>query len=210
MDRPLLGLDPGGDMTVRDKIVTEVVPQEILAARVTELGERITRDYRGLEPVLVCVLSGSLVFHADLIRQVSIHCETDFLALTRFGQGGRVRLAMDTATNLEDRHVLVVEDVVDTGLTHHLLCRTLEARNCASLETVALLDKTSRRIVDVPIGYRGFEVGDEFLVGYGLDWKGWFRNLPSLWAVLDFARFMEDPSVLFEVADSARGDSLKP
>ena len=191
-------------------IVTEVVAEETLAARVAELGKQITRDYRGLEPVLVCVLSGSLVFHADLIRHVEIHCETDFLALTRFGEGGRVRLAMDTAANLEGRHVLVVEDIVDTGLTHQILCRTLEARNCASLETVALLDKSSRRIVDVPISYRGFEVGDEFLVGYGLDWKGRFRNLRSLWAVLDFARFAEDPSVLSEVAHPTRGDSLTP
>ena len=117
---------------------------------------------------------------------------------------------MDTATNLEGRHVLVVEDIVDTGLTHQLLCRTLEARNCASLQTVTLLDRTSRRIVDVPIGYRGFEVGDEFLVGYGLDWKGRFRNLRSLWAILDFARFAEDPSVLFAVAHPTRGDSLTP
>ena len=191
-------------------IATEVVSEKSLATRVTELGERIARDYQGLQPVLVCVLSGSLVFHADLVRQISIHCETDFLALTRFGQGGRVRLAMDTATNLESRHVLVVEDIVDTGLTHQLLCRTLETRNCASLQTVTLLDRTSRRIVDVPIGYRGYEVGDEFLVGYGLDWKGRFRNLRSLWAILDFARFAADPSALFTVAHPTRGDSLIP
>ena len=191
-------------------IVTEVVSEKDLATRVTELGESIGRDYEGLQPVLVCVLSGSLLFHADLIRRIPIHCETDFLALTRFGQGGRVRLAMDTAINLEGRHVLVVEDIVDTGLTHQLLRRTLEARNCASLQTVALLDRTSRRLVDVPIGYRGFEVGDDYLVGFGLDWKGHFRHLPSLWAILDFGHFAADPSVLFTVAHRAHGYSLTP
>ena len=182
-------------------IATGVVSERDIETRVAGLGERIGHDYQGRRPVLVCVLSGSLVFHADLVRRIAIECETDFLALTRFGHGGRVRLAMDTATNLEGRHVLVVEDIVDTGLTHQLLCRTLEARNCASLETVALLDRTSRRIVDLSIGYRGFEVGDEFLVGYGLDWKGRFRNLRSLWAILDFERFDDDPSALLSLAD---------
>lgn len=189
---------------------TEVVSERTLANRVVELGDQISRDYRGLVPVLVCVLSGSVVFHADLLRRVSIHCETDFLALTRFGEGGRVRLALDTASNLEGRHVLIVEDIVDTGLTHRLLCRTIEARNCASVRTVALVDKASRRLVDVPISYRGFEVGDEFLVGYGLDWQGRFRNLRSLWAILDFPRFAEDPAALFEVAYPVLGDSLTP
>ena len=191
-------------------IATEVVSERDIESRVIELGRRIGRDYEGLRPVLVCVLYGSLVFHADLVRRIGIECETDFLALTRFGHGGRVRLAMDTATNLAGRHVLVVEDIVDTGLTHQLLCRTLEARNCASLETVALLDRTSRRIVDLSIGYRGFEVGDEFLVGYGLDWKGRFRNLRSLWAILDFERFDHDPSCLLSLAHPQRGDSLTP
>ena len=191
-------------------IATEAISERDIETRVAELGERIGRDYEGLRPVLVCVLYGSLVFHADLVRRIAIHCETDFLALTRFGHGGQVRLAMDTATNLAGRHVLVVEDIVDTGLTHQLLCRTLEARNCASLETVTLLDRTSRRIVDLSIGYRGFEVGDEYLVGYGLDWKGRFRHLRSLWAILDFQRFDADPSALLSFAHPLGGDSLTP
>lgn len=181
-------------------IFQEVASAPAIAARVAELGRRISEDYRGRSPVLLGVLSGSLIFHADLVRSISIECETDFLALTRFGEGGRVRLAMDAAANLEGRHVLIVEDIVDTGLTLSLLIKTLQARNCAGVRTVALLDKAPRRIVDVPVDYRGFEVGDEFLLGYGLDWEGMFRNLPSLWAVMDFARFSENPAALFEIA----------
>ena len=181
-------------------IFQEVASAPAIASRVAELGRRISEDYRGRSPVLLGVLSGSLIFHADLVRSISIECETDFLALTRFGEGGRVRLAMDAAANLEGRHVLIVEDIVDTGLTLSLLIKTLQARNCAGVRTVALLDKAPRRIVDVPVDYRGFEVGDEFLLGYGLDWEGMFRNLPSLWAVMDFARFSKNPAALFEVA----------
>lgn len=181
-------------------IFQEVASAPAIASRVGELGRRISEDYQGRSPVLLGVLSGSLIFHADLVRSISIECETDFLALTRFGEGGRVRLAMDAAANLEGRHVLIVEDIVDTGLTLSLLIKTLQARNCAGVRTVALLDKAPRRIVDVPVDYRGFEVGDEFLLGYGLDWEGMFRNLPSLWAVMDFARFSENPAALFEVA----------
>jgi len=179
-------------------IVTEVVGEAAIASRVAELGSEISADYADRTPVLVGVLSGSLMFHADLIRAVSIHCEVDFLAITRFGEGGRVRIAMDTATNLQGRDVLIVEDIVDTGLTLQVFRRMLEARDCTSVSTVALLDKASRRIADVPIEYRGFEVEDEFLLGYGLDWDGRFRNLRSLWAVLDLAAFSADPSVLSE------------
>ena len=191
-------------------IAAEAISEEALAERVAELGTRIADDYRGLRPVLVCVLSGSLVFLADLIRRAPIECEVDFLGLTKFGEGGRVRVAMDTATDLTDRHVLIVEDIVDTGLTLRLLHRMMRERGCAGVRTVSLLDRTTRRIVDVPVEYRGFEVGDEFLVGYGLDWQGTFRNLRSLWAILDFAAFAADPSALFPIADPLRGDRLAP
>lgn len=187
-------------------IAAEAISEADIIERIAELGERIAHDYLGLRPVLVCVLSGSLVFLADLIRRIPIECEADFLGLTKFGEGGRVRVAMDTATNLAARHVLIVEDIVDTGLTLRLLRQMMEERDCASLQTVSLLDRTTRRIVDVPIEYRGFEVGDEFLVGYGLDWKGEFRNLRSLWAILDFASFAADPSALVPIAEPARGE----
>jgi hypoxanthine phosphoribosyltransferase len=120
--------------------------------------------------------------------------EIDFLTLTRFGaDDGRVSVALDTATQLEGRHVLIVEDIVDTGLTLAALHRLLEVRGPASVRTVALLDKAPRRIVDVPVEYRGFEIGDEFLLGYGLDWEGWYRNVRSIWAVMDLSVLTADP-----------------
>ncbi len=166
----------------------EVVDATSIARRVAELGEAIGADYNGKNPVLVGVLKGSIPFLADLIRTIATPHEVDFLLLTRFGERGRVSVAMDTAISLEDRHVIVVEDIVDTGLTLSALLRNLSVRNPASLRTVTLLDKVPRRIVDVPVDYRGFEIGDEFLLGYGLDWEGRYRNLPGLWAVMDMER----------------------
>jgi hypoxanthine phosphoribosyltransferase len=121
---------------------------------------------------------------------------------------GRVGIAMDTLSPVEDRHVILVEDIIDTGLTMTTLLRLFEARNVASVAVATLLDKSSRRIVDVPLGYRGFEVGDEFLLGYGLDWEGKFRNLDSLWAVLDLAEFQADPGALAHRAFGDGSDRL--
>ena len=174
----------------------EVVDEDRLAERVARLGERISIDYAGLDPVLVGVLQGSVIFTADLIRHVTVPAEVDFLSLTRFGGQGRVGIAMDTEVSLEGRHVIVVEDIVDTGLTLTTLRRLLEARGVASLATAALIDKASRRIVSVDLEYRGFEVGDEFLLGYGLDWEGRYRNVRSLWAVMDLARAVSGPRLV--------------
>ena len=189
-------------------VLTEVVTREALQARVAELGQEIAADYRGREPVLVGVLKGAVPFVADLSRHLPPEIEIDFLSLTRFGDEGRVGIAMDSATSLAGRDVLVVEDVVDTGLTLSYLLGLLETRNPASLATVTLLDKTTRRIVEVGLEYRGFEVGDEFLLGYGLDWEGRYRNVPSLWAVLDLAAFQEDPDALARTVFGEAGDSL--
>ncbi len=195
-------------MTAKDVPFTEVIPVEALASRARELGDQLAEEYRGREPVFVGILHGSLPFLSDLIRQVRIPLDVDFLALSRFGEGGKVRIAMDTETSLEGRHVVVVEDIVDTGLTLSYLRRLLETRDVASLATVTLLDKAPRRIVDVPLEYRGFEVGDEFLLGYGLDWEGKYRNLRSIWAVLDLAALQASPGALAEKVFGARGDSL--
>lgn len=176
----------------------EVVAADEIAARVQELGKAISRDYSDKNPLLVTVLVGSLPFLADLVRAMSIPLEVDFLGLSRFGEGGRIRIALDTAETVEGRHVVIVEDIVDTGLTLTVLRRMLEDRGVASVATATLVDKTRRRLVDVPIEYRGFEVGDEYLVGYGLDWKGRYRNLQSLWAVLDMESLVEDPDALVE------------
>jgi hypoxanthine phosphoribosyltransferase len=194
-------------------IVTAVIDEATIRSRVRELGEEIAEDYDGREPVLLGLLNGSVPFLADLSRALPPELEIDFLSLTRFGNRGRVSIAMDAATSIAGRHVLIVEDLVDTGLTLSFLLGLLETRGPASLATVTLLDKRPRRIVEVPLAYRGFEVGDEFLLGYGLDWEGRFRNLPGLWAVLDLAAFQEDPdSVALEVFGGERrpGDKVNP
>lgn len=182
--------------TVVERAVTEVVSAEEISTRVAELGAAISSDYAGRHPVLVAVLVGSLPFLADLVRSISIPVEVDFLGVSRFGEGGRIRLSLDTETSLEGRDVILVEDIVDTGLTLTVLRNMLEDRGAVSLTTAALVDKTRRRLVEVPIEYRGFEVGDEYLVGYGLDWKGRYRNLPSLWAVLDLETVVDNPDAL--------------
>ena len=183
----------------------EVVDADALRRRICELGATIATDYSGMNPVLVGVMKGCLPFMADLIRCIDEPHEVDFLLLTRFGSKGRVAVAMDTAISLEGRHVLLVEDIVDTGLTLSTLLRNLAVRRPATLKTVALLDKVPRRIVDVPLEYRGFEIGDEFLLGYGLDWEGRYRNLPGLWAVMDMER-LQDLHETFPGEAFARGD----
>ena len=179
-----------------DGILTEVVTAEAIDARVAELAAEISRDYSDKTPVVVGVLNAALIFMADLVRKLTVNHEAEFLAVSRFGEGGRVRIAMDTSVSLEDRHVLLVEDLVDTGLTHSFLTELFHTRNVASMRTVTLIDKAPRRILEVPLEYRGFEVGEEFLVGYGLDYAGRYRNVRSLWAVLDFEAFTKDPDVL--------------
>lgn len=191
-----------------DQIVTEVVSAEAVRARVAELGKEISADYQGETPVVVGVLNAALLFLADLVRHLEIPHEVEFLAVSRFGEGGRVRIAMDTSISLQGRHVLLVEDLVDTGLTLSFLRELFQTRRVASFRTVTLIDKAPRRIVDVPLEYRGFEVGEEFLLGYGLDYAGRYRNLASLWAVQDFAEFTADPEVLHRTI--ASGDRVAP
>jgi hypoxanthine phosphoribosyltransferase len=174
-----------------DDPATEVITATELADRVTELGQAISEDYGNRRPILVAMLVGALPFLADLVRQISVPLDIDFLSLSRFGEGGRLRVVLDTSENLSGRHVIIVEDIVDTGLSLTVLRRMVADRGAATVATVTLLDKVPRRVVAVPIEYRGFEVGDEYLIGYGLDHDGWFRNLPSIWAVLDLGRFQQ-------------------
>ena len=192
-----------------DQAAVEVVSAADIAVRVAELGEAITVDYRDRRPTLVAVLVGSLPFLADVVRSISIPVEVDFLGLSRFGEGGRIRIALDTAESVEGRDVIIVEDIIDTGLTLTVLRRMLEERGAASVTTATLVDKVPRRLVDVPIEYRGFEVGDEYLVGYGLDWKGRYRNLPSLWAVLDMESLLDDPDALIDALYGVDGSRLE-
>ena len=190
-------------------LFVEAVTEADLARRVEQLGTEIAADYEGSVPVLVGVLNGCVPFMADLARAIPGDVEIDFLSLTRFGSEGRVNVAMDTSLTLTGRDVVIVEDIVDTGLTLTALHRMLETREPRSMRTVALLDKAPRRIVEVDVDYRGFEVGDEFLLGYGLDWDGWYRNVPSLWAVMDLAAFADDPSAFERVWTASRAGSAQ-
>ncbi|MFZ0626251.1 MAG: hypoxanthine phosphoribosyltransferase [Acidimicrobiia bacterium] len=173
-----------------------VIPEDEIESRVAELGKAIGEDFAGRSPLFVVVMTGSIPFAADLIRQVDLRCEVDFLGLNRFGESGRIGIAMDLSTPVYERDVILVEDIIDTGLTLSVLRRMMIDRGASSVATAALIDKTVRRVTEVPVEYRGFEVKDEFLVGYGMDWQGYYRNLGSIWAVLDLEAFVGEPRVL--------------
>ena len=183
-------------MTREFGFAVEAVAEEELHSRVSELGEAISEDYHDREPLLISIMIGSIPFAADLLRAISIPAGVDFLHLNRFGESGRIGIAMDLSTPVFDRNVIIVEDIIDTGLTLKVLRKMMLDRGAASVSTASLVDKTRRRVTSVPIEYRGFEVGDEYLVGYGLDWQGYYRNLRSVWAVLDLAAFVTDPLIL--------------
>lgn len=155
---------------------------ERIAARVGEIGAAIARDYAGARPLVVGVLSGSFPFIADLVRAAPIPLEVDFIAVSSYGDGARssgvVRILKDLNSTVEDRDILLVEDIVDTGLTLRYLVDNLRTRRPRSTRVCALLDKTSARQLDVDIDYCGFECPDAFVVGYGLDYAGLYRNLP--------------------------------
>lgn len=153
-----------------------------IASRVAVLGEEISREYAGRNPMIVGVLASAAIFMADLTRAVSVPCEFDFIALSRFADAGEIGFTKDTASSIEGRHVILIEDTIDTGLTLRYVTKTLRARRPASLEVCTLLDRPHRRIADVPLKYRGFEIPDVFVVGYGLDYKGRYRELPALYA----------------------------
>ncbi len=165
-----------------------LIPAEDLSARVAELGRRIRDDYAGRTPMLVGVLKGAVIFLADLMRAIEAPCECDFIAVSSYGastrSSGIVRLTKDLSVSIEGRDVLIVEDIVDTGLTLSYLLRNLETRQPRSLRVCALLDKASRRQVSVRLDYVGFTIPDEFVVGYGLDYAGLYRNLRHV-AVLE-------------------------
>ena len=169
-------------------IGTTLIEQENLARRVAQLGAEISRDYDGRELFLVGVLKGAVFFVADLMRELQVHCAIDFMAVASYGSStdssGVVRILKDLDAPIEGRDVLIVEDIVDSGLTLNYLLRTLKARNPASLEVCALLTKPERLKVKLPIRYVGFEIANRFAIGYGLDYDERYRNLPYV-AALD-------------------------
>ena len=159
-----------------------LIEEERLQARIRELGAELSLDYAGRELLLVGVLKGAVFFMADLMRSLTVPCEIDFMAISSYGastdSSGVVRILKDLDINIEGRHVLVVEDIIDSGLTLSYLLRNLESREPASLEICALLTKPTRREIDVPVRYVGFEIPNKFVIGYGLDFAERYRNLP--------------------------------
>jgi hypoxanthine phosphoribosyltransferase len=169
--------------TELERAVGEIlIEEETLQTRIRELGAELSADYAGKELLLVGVLKGAVFFMADLMRQLTVPCEVDFMAISSYGaasdSSGVVRILKDLDIPIENRHVLVVEDIIDSGLTLSYLMRNLTARRPATLEVCALLTKPDRREIDVPVRYVGFEIPNRFVVGYGLDLAERYRNLP--------------------------------
>jgi hypoxanthine phosphoribosyltransferase len=175
---------------VRDPSIGKIlVQQDELAHRIRALGKEISGDYAGRDLFLVGVLKGAVFFLSDLMRHLEVPCEVDFMAVSSYGSStdssGVVRILKDLDASIEGRHVLIVEDIVDSGLTLQYLLRTLEAREPASLEVCALLTKPERRKVELPIRYTGFEIPNRFAIGYGLDHAERYRNLPYVAVLAD-------------------------
>jgi hypoxanthine phosphoribosyltransferase len=172
----------------RDPSIGEILVQpDELARRVRQLGEEISADYAGRDLVLICVLKGAVFFLSDLMRHLTVPCEVDFMAVASYGSAtdssGVVRILKDLDAAIEGRDVLIVEDIVDSGLTLSYLLRNLQARGPATLEVCALLTKPERRKVETPTRYVGFEIPDRFAIGYGLDHAERYRNLPYVAAL---------------------------
>jgi hypoxanthine phosphoribosyltransferase len=167
---------------VKDAVGEILIEEEPLQARIAELGAEISREYEGRDLLLVGVLKGAVFFMADLMRELTIPCEIDFMAISSYGaatdSSGVVRILKDLDANISGRDVLVVEDIIDSGLTLSYLMRSLKARKPASLEICALLTKPERREIDVPVKFVGFEIPNKFVIGYGLDFAERYRNLP--------------------------------
>jgi len=172
---------------LKEHVLNEMISEEEIKQRVCELGRQISADYKGKNVLAVGVLKGSVIFMSDLVREMEgVHVEIDFLSVSSY-QGtqstGSVRVLHDLTQSIEDVHVLIVEDILDTGNTLHYLTDMLKARKPASMKLVALLDKPERRKADISLDYQGFEIPDEFVVGYGLDYDGYYRNLKNICTV---------------------------
>jgi hypoxanthine phosphoribosyltransferase len=175
-------------MDYRNILAEVLVPEDKLQARIKELGLTISQDYAGQDLLLLCILRGGVMFLCDLMRQITIPHAIDFMAISSYGVGarrslGQVRITLDLNQSIEGRHVLVVEDIVDTGHTIGAVLELLEARRPASLKVCTLLDKSERREVVVPLHYVGFDIPNKFVFGYGLDLDELYRNLPFIGVV---------------------------
>lgn len=171
-------------MKLKDNIEKILISKEEIASRTAELGKQISRDFEGKRPLLVCVLKGSVMFFADLVRQITEDVELDFMAISSYGSGstssGEVRVLKDLGVKVEGRDLLIVEDIVDSGITLSYLTNLLRTRGAASVEICTLLDKPERRQRELKPKYVGFTIPNEFVIGYGLDYDERFRNLPDV------------------------------
>lgn len=173
--------------TTMDKDISHVLLTEHeIQARVRELGAQLAEDYRDKNPTMICILKGASIFYTDLIRAMPVPCAMDFMAVSSYGNrtksSGEVEIRKDLSTSIEGRHVVIVEDIVDSGFTLSYLSRMLRTRGAKSIRLCTLLDKPSRRAPGITLkaDYAGFEVGNEFVVGYGLDYAEMYRNLPYI------------------------------
>ena len=168
-------------MAKKENIESILISEEKLMQRVEELGKEISKDFEGEEVLLVGLLKGSVIFLADLVRKVSIPCMIDFMSVTSYGNdiesSGEVRFLKDLDSDINGKNVVIVEDIIDTGLTLREVLKVLKARNPKTLKVCTLLNKVSRRLVDIDVDYNGFDIPDAFVVGYGLDYAQKYRNL---------------------------------
>lgn len=169
-----------------------LLTQEEIREKVKQLAEAVSRDYKDKKPLLVCVLKGAVVFLADFMRFLSIPVEIDFMAVSSYGHSttssGVVRILKDLDSSIEHKDVIILEDIIDSGLTLSYLRENLLSRNPRSIKIVTLLDKPERRVTDIEPDYCGFRIPDEFVVGYGLDYNEKYRNLPDICVLLEFAK----------------------
>lgn len=167
---------------MKNDIERILLTQEEIAQKVAEIGAKISEDYADKDPIIISVLKGSFMFMADLVRAIEIPCTVDFMSVSSYGSGtsssGEVKIVKDFDNSIEGRHVIIVEDILDSGRTLSYLMKTLQARGAASLALCTFLDKPDRRAVPVEVAYCGFQVPDSFIVGYGLDYDQRYRNLP--------------------------------
>ncbi len=167
--------------------VKELIPEAEIAKRVRELGEQISRDYAGKEIHVICILKGGVFFMCELVKHITVPVTHDFMSVSSYGDGtvssGRIKIVKDLDDSIQEKDILIVEDIVDSGRTLHHLLQLLRARNPKSIRLCTLLDKPERREVEVPVDYTGFSIPDLFVVGYGLDYAQHYRNLPYVGVV---------------------------
>ncbi len=176
---------------VPQEVAEILLEEDVIQNRIDEMAEKINQDYAGKELILLCILKGSILFTSDLMKRLTLKVKVDFMSISSYGDAtessGVVKMVKDMEEDIKGKHVLIIEDIIDSGLTLDYLCRTLSLREPESLRICTLLSKPARRKVELPVDYLGFKIEDKFVVGYGLDYCALYRNLPYI-GVLDPSR----------------------